>query len=96
MSFISNQLNTYFNILSYKYCFFFQGIFFRNLYEQFSQSVLCPKIVILASNIRAMSAIGEVGACAYRGGGGGGGGGGGRGAVRTPLDFLRNTSHLLV
>ena len=53
-----------------------------------------PKIVLYRPAISQPCGIGEVGACAYRGGGGGGGGGGG--AVRTPLDFLRNNSHLPV
>ena len=47
-----------------------------------------PKKALYRPAISQPCGIGEVGACAYRGGGGGGG-------VRTPLDFLRNTSHLI-
>ena len=64
-----------------------------------------PNIALYRPAISQPCGLGEVGACAYRGGGRGGEcgplsifffGGGGGGGVRTPLDFLRNTSHLLV
>ena len=53
----------------YKYCFF-QGIFLEICFM--------PKIALSRPAISKTQpcGLGEVGACAYRGGGGGGGGGG--------------------